>query len=78
MQATIKDLQRNTGRITEAITRRETVHLTRHGESFAEMRPAVRGMSGAEFKRRWSTRTRLDKATCDEALAALKAMDAAR
>ncbi len=77
MEATLTQLQRQAGRVAQAIARRETVRLTRHGEMIAEIEPRTRGMSGAEFARAWRNRKRLDKATCDEGIAALKKLDRA-
>ena len=78
MEATLTQLQRQAGRVAQAIARRENVRLTRHGETIAEIEPRTRGMSGAEFVRAWRNRKRMDKATCDEGIAALKKLDRAR
>ena len=64
--------------MTEAIARQESVQLTRHGELVAEIEPRPRGISGAEFVRRWRNRRRLGKEVSDEMLAALKKLDKAR
>lgn len=77
MEATLTELQRKTGRVAQAIARRETIRLTRHGETIAEIQPRQRGLSGAEFSARWRNRKRMDKATCDEGIAALKELDRA-
>ena len=78
MEATLTQLQRQAGRVAQAIARRETVRLTRHGEMIAEIEPRTRGMSGAEFAARGEITTPLDKATCDEGIAALKKLESRR
>ena len=77
MEATLTELQRNAGRVTDAIRRRETVQLTERGELFAEVQPHVKGMTGAEFRRVWQNRKRMDKATCDLVISAMNELDKA-
>jgi antitoxin (DNA-binding transcriptional repressor) of toxin-antitoxin stability system len=77
METTLTQLQRQTGRVADAIARREPVRLTRHGETIAEIQPRPRAMTGAEFAARWRNRKRLDKKTCDAVIRALKELDQA-
>ena len=77
MEATLTQLQRQTGRVAEAIARRESVRLTRRGQTIAEIQPRPQVMTGAEFSARWKNRKRLDKKTCDEVIKALKELDRA-
>ena len=41
MEATLTELQRKAGRVAEAIARRESVRLTRHGETMWKFSPAA-------------------------------------
>ncbi|MBU6410528.1 MAG: hypothetical protein KGR98_09085 [Verrucomicrobia bacterium] len=77
MEATLTQLQRQAGRLAQAIARRESVRLTRHGRPIAEIEPAHRGMSGADFARAWRNRKRMDRETCDEMVKALDGLDRA-
>lgn len=77
VEATLTQLQRQGGRVAEAIARRESVRLTRHGETIAEIEPRARGMTGAEFAVAWRNRKRMDAATCDEVIGALKSLNQA-
>lgn len=77
MQATFTELQRGISRVARALAGGETVQLTKHGKTQAEIRPRARAMTGAEFRQVWQNRKRLDKSACDEGIAALKKLDAA-
>ena len=68
-------LQRQSGRVAEAIARRESVRLTRHGETIAEIEPRPRGMTGAEFAVAWRNRRRLGRELAEEVANNLKELD---
>jgi len=78
MEATLTDIQRRPGRVADAIRRQETVNLTERGERFAEIQPCIKGISGAEFMRRWQSRSRLGKPLADELANQLKQLDQAQ
>jgi prevent-host-death family protein len=66
MRATLTELRRNTGRLLGAVLQREeSVTLTQHGKTVAELRPRPQPVSGEEFAKLWSSRTKLDKATAE-------------
>lgn len=77
MEATLTQLQRQAGRVAEAIARRESVRLTRHGKTIAEIQPRQHGLSWDEFSRRWKNRKRLGKELADEMAKNLKEPDKA-
>jgi antitoxin (DNA-binding transcriptional repressor) of toxin-antitoxin stability system len=77
METTLTQLQRQTGRVADAIARRETVRLTRRGETIAEIQPRQRGLSWHEFGLRWKNRKRLGKELADEMAQTLKELDKA-
>lgn len=78
MKATLTELRRQTGKVIRPVIHAgKTVVLTEHGQDVAEIRPAGRVMTGAEFARAWKERRSLGKATAEDVAKALKAIDAA-
>ncbi len=51
--------------------------LTKRGKRFYEINQPIKGMSGAEFLRRWQNRSRLGKTLADELANQLKKLDQA-
>jgi antitoxin (DNA-binding transcriptional repressor) of toxin-antitoxin stability system len=78
VKATLTELRRDTGRILgSVIYGKETVELTQHGQTVAEIRPRVQGMPAKEFARLWRARKPLGRETAEAVAAALKDLDAA-
>lgn len=79
MKATLTELRRNTGRILGAVVHgKETVELTQHGETVAQISPKARGMSAQEFARIWRERKPLGVEAAEAVAKALKENDEAK
>lgn len=62
----MSELRRAVNKLLDrALHKKESVIVTDHGKTVAEIRPQAQPITGAEFARLWKHRRKLDKSTAE-------------